>query len=237
MNVRLHDRVRLLKARAVLLDESLARPLPDFAETTLEYVDYLAAAHEQLGDLVNEGAELYANAALYAEHAPPTHRGESAERLWARRNELGDVLLAHADTLANTRFLRTGRNWTLFMATWVVLAQANVVLERLRRGPDDDADAAAADSADTNACLAADELLTSQHGLDDVPFMSLGELRLALDVLRARLTSLPTLEHAHARYLVALESRASEFVCGAVPAAEYAGTCRPRTPGSLAQVR
>jgi hypothetical protein len=68
--------------------------------------------------------------------------------------------------------------------------------------------------SDGIGALDAAEVLTSPCGETDVPYMSMAELRLALDTLRDRLFSLDDVDASLMHYVFALEMRASAFATG-----------------------
>jgi len=119
------------------------------------------------------------------------------------RDALVDTSLVHAEFLGNARIGHSTSGWTLLMVSWYVVAQLTVCLALLTVDDDDDDD-------DVD-----DALLTTAGGVDDVAAYSVGELRLALDVVRDALENVVDVTPALVRFVGALERRAAVFVIGA----------------------
>ena len=214
--IRLHERLEV-DGQADSIREALDFELPPVRTRTLEYATHLRSLQTCFSLVL--ASDIRAN---------PYFLAAGAGQLRRLRTALTATMLEHAEYLGDARLAQSANGWTLLMATWMVLAQTLLCLDRIRppseaaeAASDDDDDESVPLSGDLDESLDRNELRTTARGSADVPAMSMAEMRLALDVFRDRLTCLDGVDGALTRYLLRLELRAAEFACGGADAGDY----------------
>jgi len=188
-----------VSGRAESVREALDQRVPALSEQ-LEYTVYLRALHESFVAVLSSPVDVMRSNPYFFYDSDQDPSGVQAMR--TTRAHLVSVMLEHAEAMSEPSMAQANSGWTLFMLTWCVVGQLSLALERVRvRAP----------RWVDGEILERNEVLTSSGGVADVPRMSMLELREAMDVLRARMYMLDTIDAAFLRYVLALEHRAAQF--------------------------
>lgn len=194
------------------LADALTRVVPDVVTRTLEYATHLHTIQSSLY-IILANADVEDNIFLYDGSGieTPGMRG-----LRGLRQQLVTIMITHSALMGDARLAQTNNGWTLLMATWCVVAHVAVIIDRVRA-----LDVEQSHVEDEFGVLERNELLTTCGGLDDIADMSLSELQFAIDVLRDRTPMLDGVNGILLRYVLLLELRAAQFMCGCVSIEEY----------------
>jgi hypothetical protein len=198
--MRLHETLDDVAGVASTIREALELDLPNVRTQTLEFATHLRSLQACFARIL---------ATDVRDHPYFMDGDVGMRRLRRLRTALTATTLEHAEFLGDARVAQSARGWTLLMAAWTVLCQTQLLVDAI-------APAVAAfgddDSIDRN------ELRTTATGVTDT--MSMAELQLALDVFRDRLACLDGVDSGLLRYLLRLELRAAEILCGVAVAAD-----------------